>query len=85
MIQIPREWLQQRHAGRRRVSTGTSTAATACPQWAHLNKVLALACGQRETRRVVLDVYRTTGYRAGHKQHASTLRAGGGPLGLSGR
>ena len=60
MIQIPREWLQQRHAGRRRVWTGTSTAATACSHWAHPNKVLALACGQREAKRVVLDVYRIT-------------------------
>ncbi len=33
---------------------------TGAPQWAHLNKVLALACGQREAARVVLDVYRIT-------------------------
>lgn len=33
---------------------------TGAPQWAHLNKVLALACGQREAKRVVLDVYRIT-------------------------
>ncbi len=33
---------------------------TGAPQWAHLNKVLALACGQREAQRVVLDVYRIT-------------------------
>jgi hypothetical protein len=26
----------------------------------HLNRVLALACGQREATRVVLDVYRIT-------------------------
>lgn len=31
------------------------TGATA---WLHLNKVLALACGQREASRVLLDVYR---------------------------
>ena len=33
---------------------------TGAPRWAHLNKVLALACGQREAARVVLDVYRIT-------------------------
>ena len=33
---------------------------TGAPQWLHLNKVLALACGQREAKRVVLDVYRIT-------------------------
>jgi Protein of unknown function (DUF3237) len=33
---------------------------TGAPQWLHLNKVLALACGQREATRVVLDVYRIT-------------------------
>ena len=33
---------------------------TGAPQWAHLNKVMALACGQREAKRVVLDVYRIT-------------------------
>ena len=33
---------------------------TGAPQWLHLNKVLALACGQREAQRVVLDVYRIT-------------------------
>jgi Protein of unknown function (DUF3237) len=31
---------------------------TGAPQWLHLNRVLALACGQREVGRVVLDVYR---------------------------
>jgi len=30
------------------------------PAWAHLNKVMALAVGQREARLVVLDVYRIT-------------------------
>jgi hypothetical protein len=33
---------------------------TGAPQWLHLNKVLALAVGQREARAVVLDVYRIT-------------------------
>lgn len=33
---------------------------TGATQWLHLNKVLALACGQREATRVVLDVYRIT-------------------------
>ena len=33
---------------------------TGAPQWQHLNKVMALACGQREATRVVLDVYRIT-------------------------
>jgi hypothetical protein len=33
---------------------------TGAPQWVHLNKVMALACGQREAARVVLDVYRIT-------------------------
>ena len=31
---------------------------TGAPQWLHLNRVLALACGQREAARVLLDVYR---------------------------
>jgi len=31
---------------------------TGAPQWLHLNKVLALAVGQREARAVLLDVYR---------------------------
>lgn len=31
---------------------------TGAPAWLHLNKVLALACGQRDARLVVLDVYR---------------------------
>lgn len=30
------------------------------PAWAHLNKVLALACGEREARLVKLDLYRIT-------------------------
>jgi len=34
--------------------------ATGAPQWAHLNKVMALAVGQREARAVLLDVYRIT-------------------------
>jgi len=33
---------------------------TGAPQWLHLNKVLALAVGQREARAVLLDVYRIT-------------------------
>ena len=33
---------------------------TGAPQWQHLNKVLALAVGQREATRVVLDFYRVT-------------------------
>ena len=31
---------------------------TGAPQWAHLNKVMAIAVGQREARVVLLDVYR---------------------------
>lgn len=31
---------------------------TGTPAWAHLNKVMAIAVGQREARRVVLDLYR---------------------------
>lgn len=31
---------------------------TGAPQWLHLNKVLALAVGQREARAVLLDFYR---------------------------
>ena len=31
---------------------------TGAPAWLHLNKVLALAVGQREARAVLLDVYR---------------------------
>ena len=31
---------------------------TGAPAWAHLNKVMAIAVGQREARRVLLDVYR---------------------------
>ena len=31
---------------------------TGAPQWQHLNKVMALAVGQREARMVVLDFYR---------------------------
>jgi Protein of unknown function (DUF3237) len=34
--------------------------ATGHPAWAHLNKVMALAVGQREAARVLLDVYRIT-------------------------
>ena len=30
------------------------------PQWAHLNKVMAIACGQREAGWVRLDLYRLT-------------------------
>jgi hypothetical protein len=33
---------------------------TGAPAWAHLNKVLALACGEREARVVKLDLYRIT-------------------------
>lgn len=33
---------------------------TGAPAWLHLNKVLALACGTREARRVLLDIYRIT-------------------------
>ena len=33
---------------------------TGAPQWLHLNKVLALAVGQREARAVLLDFYRIT-------------------------
>jgi len=33
---------------------------TGAAHWLHLNKVLALPCGQREATRVVLDVYRIT-------------------------
>jgi hypothetical protein len=33
---------------------------TGAPQWLHLNKAIAIACGQREARRVVLDFYRLT-------------------------
>ena len=33
---------------------------TGAPAWAHLNKVMAIACGQREARLVLLDVYRLT-------------------------
>ncbi|MBL0149992.1 MAG: DUF3237 domain-containing protein [Ideonella sp.] len=33
---------------------------TGAPQWAHLNKVMALAVGQREAAMVVLDFYRIT-------------------------
>jgi Protein of unknown function (DUF3237) len=31
---------------------------TGAPQWAHLNKVMAIAVGQREARAVLLDLYR---------------------------
>lgn len=33
---------------------------TGDPAWGHLNKVMALACGQREARTVVLEVFRVT-------------------------
>jgi Protein of unknown function (DUF3237) len=33
---------------------------TGAPAWVHLNKVMALAVGQREAKLVVLDVYRIT-------------------------
>jgi Protein of unknown function (DUF3237) len=33
---------------------------TGHPSWLHLNKVMAIAVGQREARLVVLDVYRLT-------------------------
>jgi hypothetical protein len=33
---------------------------TGAPAWQHLNKVMALAVGAREARRVVLDLYRIT-------------------------
>ena len=33
---------------------------TGAPQWLHLNKVLALAVGQREANAVLLDFYRIT-------------------------
>ena len=33
---------------------------TGAPQWAHLNKVMAIACGQREANWVRLDLYRLT-------------------------
>ena len=31
---------------------------TGAPSWAHLNKAMAIAVGQREARTVLLDVYR---------------------------
>lgn len=34
--------------------------ATGAPAWAHLNKVMAIAVGQREASCVILDVYRIT-------------------------
>jgi len=33
---------------------------TGAPQWLHLNRVLALACGQRDASQVLLDFYRIT-------------------------
>ncbi len=33
---------------------------TGAPAWLHLNKVMAIAAGQRAARQVVLDVYRLT-------------------------
>jgi hypothetical protein len=32
--------------------------ATGAPAWAHLNRVMALAVGERQAKQVVLDVYR---------------------------
>jgi Protein of unknown function (DUF3237) len=34
--------------------------STGAPAWLHLNKVIALALGQRESRAVLLDFYRIT-------------------------
>jgi hypothetical protein len=34
--------------------------STGAPPWAHLNKVMAIACGQREAGWVRLDLYRLT-------------------------
>jgi hypothetical protein len=33
---------------------------TGAPQWAHLNKVMSIACGEREANWVRLDLYRIT-------------------------
>ena len=33
---------------------------TGAPAWQHLNRTMALACGQREAQRVLLDLYRIT-------------------------
>ncbi|MBL8302796.1 MAG: DUF3237 domain-containing protein [Ideonella sp.] len=33
---------------------------TGAPAWLHLNKVMAIACGRREARLVLLDLYRLT-------------------------
>jgi hypothetical protein len=33
---------------------------TGAPAWSHLNKVMALACGQRDADWVRLDLYRIT-------------------------
>ena len=33
---------------------------TGAPAWLHLNRVMALAVGRREARRVILDFYRIT-------------------------
>ncbi len=33
---------------------------TGAPEWAHLNKVMAIACGEREASWVRLDLYRIT-------------------------
>jgi glutamate 5-kinase len=33
---------------------------TGHPSWLHLNKVMAIARGQRQARRVLLDLYRLT-------------------------
>ena len=37
-----------------------SRFTTGAPQWTHLNKVMAIACGQREASWVRLDLYRLT-------------------------
>ncbi len=36
------------------------TFQSGAPQWAHLNRVMAIASGRREPSRVLLDVYRLT-------------------------
>jgi hypothetical protein len=42
------------------LAAGAGTAATAAPAWPHLDRALALCVGQREARRVVLDLYPVT-------------------------
>jgi hypothetical protein len=34
--------------------------STGHPDWLHLNKVMAIARGQRQARKVLLDLYRLT-------------------------